>query len=341
MEPGTRTTVFRWDLDKTYLRTDFDRLRELVRVPFQGAADKIDVPGVVELVRSLRNAARKEGRQALVYFISASPPQIGEAIREKFALDAVEIDGIVFKDQLQILLRGRLRGLREQMGFKLAELLRGRLAAPAGAREFLFGDDWEADPVIYSIYADLVAGRIGPKTLAEILLKAAVDREWRVQIESLLSRIVPTDAVVRIFINLERQTPPGNFRGFGARLVPTFNYFQTAACLFEEEEIDLEGVERVGRALIARDAYSLEMLENSLGDLVRREHLAAVTLERLAEECRRRGLFPRHRRLPLRRRLADGARRWLGRRRPPESPPQRRGTELDYVSIVDSWRAEP
>jgi hypothetical protein len=340
VEPAKRTTVFRWDLDKTYLRTDFDRLRELVRVPFQTAADKVDVPGVVELVRSLKDTAKREGRQALVYFISASPPQIGDAIREKFVLDGVEVDGIVFKDQLQILLRGRLRGLREQVGFKLTELLRGRLAAPPEAREFLFGDDWEADPIIYSIYADLIAGRLGPDVLGEILSKSAMDREWRAQIDAMLPALVPRDAVVRIFINLERSTPPGSFRGFGPRLVPTFNYFQTAACLFEEGELDLEGVERVGRALIARDAYSLEMLENSLGDLLRRDHLAPATFDRLAEECRRRGLFPR-RRTPLRRRIAERARRWLGRRNRPAGPPERRGAALDYVSMVESWRGEP
>ena len=32
--------VFRWDLDKTYLVSDFDRFRDLVRVPFQKAEDK-------------------------------------------------------------------------------------------------------------------------------------------------------------------------------------------------------------------------------------------------------------------------------------------------------------
>src|SRR5205814_303864 len=83
-----------------------------------------------ELIRALKAAAERHGRKAFVYFVSASPPQIGAAIRKKLALDGVPYDGIVFKDQLAHLKRGKLRNLREHVGFKLAELLRGRLAAP-------------------------------------------------------------------------------------------------------------------------------------------------------------------------------------------------------------------
>ncbi len=123
----------RWDLDKTYLRSEFDSLRSLLRTAFERAEDKVEVPGVAELIRALKAAAERRGSSALVYFVSASPPQIGTAIRKKLALDGVPYDGIVFKDQLAYLKRGQLRNLREHVGFKLAELLRGRLAAPPGA----------------------------------------------------------------------------------------------------------------------------------------------------------------------------------------------------------------
>ena len=56
----------------------------------------------------------------------------------------------------------------------------------------------------------------------------------------------------RIFINLERRTPPGRFRIFGARLVPTFNYFQTALVLHEEGMVPLAAVVAVGHSLIER-----------------------------------------------------------------------------------------
>src|SRR6266436_5296597 len=165
----------RWDLDKTYLRSEFDSLRSLLRTAFERAEDKVEVPGVAELIRALKAAAERRGSSALVYFVSASPPQIGTAIRKKLALDGVPYDGIVFKDQLAYLKRGKLRNLREHVGFKLAELLRGRLAAPPGAAELLFGDDWELDSLIYSLYADLVAGRLLPARLAPILRRIRVD----------------------------------------------------------------------------------------------------------------------------------------------------------------------
>jgi phosphatidate phosphatase APP1 len=141
----------RWDLDKTYLRSEFDSLRQMLRTAFERAEDKVDVPGVAEVLKALKAAAVRQGRTALVYFVSASPPQIGKAIEQKLALDGVPYDGIVFKDQLANIRQGKLRNLREHVGFKLIELLRGRLAAPAAARELLFGDDWESDSLIYSL----------------------------------------------------------------------------------------------------------------------------------------------------------------------------------------------
>ncbi|MGH7822067.1 MAG: phosphatase domain-containing protein, partial [Candidatus Binatia bacterium] len=308
--PERTLAIFRWDLDKTYLRTEFESFRELIRVPFQSAADKVDVPGVVELIRALRQCAQAAGREVRVYFLSASPPQIARAIREKFELDGIEIDGIVFKDQLQILMRGRFRSLREQTGFKLAELLRGRVGVPPESVEYLFGDDWETDPIIYSLYADLLAGRLDRDGVWQVLEAIPVDRQWRQQIEGLLPQVPQAEAVRRIFINLERRTPPGSFHAFGRRLVPTFNYFQTAACLYEEGVIDVDAVERVGRALVSRESYSREMLENSLGDVCRRGHLGLRARDELAEELRRRDLFLR-RKLRMRHRVAD----WWRRRR--------------------------
>src|SRR5947207_15272997 len=82
------TLVCRWDLDKTYLRSEFSTLRQLLRTAFERAEDKVEVPGVAELIKALRAAADRQGRTALIYFLSASPPQIGKAIRAKLAPDA-------------------------------------------------------------------------------------------------------------------------------------------------------------------------------------------------------------------------------------------------------------
>ncbi len=335
--PAPATVIYRWDLDKTYLKSDFESLRKMVRMPFERAEDKVDEPGVVALIRALKTSAREEQRAAFVYFISASPPQIGRAIREKLALDGIDCDGIVFKDQLQHLVRGRFRFLREQVGFKLAELLKARLAAPPGAIEFLFGDDWESDPIIYSLYADVIAGRLDHDALADILVRLRIDPARLVEIKALSQRIAPADSVRRIFINLERRTPPDRFRAFGARLVPTFNYFQTALVLHEEGVVQLSAVVDVGSSLLERSAYTRERLRNSLEDLVRRGYVAPAAVVSLRRDLEEAGVLP-----------ATGTlgawprqlwRRWHRRRaRLPPRPPIA-AASIEYPRLIDAWVA--
>jgi len=284
--------IYRWDLDKTYLKSDFDSLRELVKIPFEKAEDKIAAPGVTALIRSLREAAERQGRDVYVQFISASPPQIGRAIREKLELDGVIYDDIIFKDQLNRLMRGKFRHLREQVGYKLTELLKARSHGSTIAREYLFGDDWESDPLIYSLYADVAAGRVGAADLGEILRAVHVDSPLVEEACALAESVTSADVVARIFINLERRTPPANFRSFGTRLAPTFNYFQTAACLFQEGVLDLVGVREVAASLLRESAYSPERLANSLADVQRRGHIDPASAVKLRDYLRAEQLLP-------------------------------------------------
>ncbi len=332
------TLVCRWDLDKTYLRSEFSTIRQLLRTAFERAEDKVDVPGVAELIKALRAAADRQGRPALIYFLSASPPQIGKAIRAKLALDGVPYDGIVFKNQLQHLRPGKLHNLREHVGYKLVELLRGRLAGPPEVRELLFGDDWESDSLIYSLYADLLAGRLPVERLAPVLARIRVDPPLVDEAVQLAARAPHADVVERIFINLERRTPPATFRLFGSRVVPTFNYFQTAVVLAAGGHLDADDVARVGRVLVESSGYTARRLENSLADLVRRGHLDAAAADMLAGELRMERVLPAVPSAPRwRRALAAFAR--VGRqRRARRVPPTAEPAALDYDAILDRLR---
>jgi hypothetical protein len=308
--------VFRWDLDKTYLKSEFDSLRELVRIPFEKAEDKIAAPGAAALMRGLRESALSRGRSVRVYFLSASPPQIGRAIRRKLELDGIVYDGIVFKNQLQRIMRGKLRHLREHVGYKLTELLKARRAEPPGAREFLFGDDWESDPLIYSLYADIVAHRVDVTELAALLRAIRVDPTLIDEACALAGVLEPVEAVGRIFINLERRTPPARLRAYGPRLVPAFNYLQTAACLYGDDALSDTAFVQVARSLVEESAYTPERVANSLSDIERRGHLsrdAAVALRAALQAAE--VLAPARR--PT---LAQRWRRWRARRRPPAAP---------------------
>ena len=332
--PPLPPLLCRWDLDKTYLRSDFDTIRSLLRTAFEKPEDKVDVPGVAELLKAIKAAADRRGRPALVYFVSASPPQIGSAIRKKLALDGVPYDGIVFKDQLAHIRRGKLRNLREHVGFKLAELLRGRLEAPADARELLFGDDWESDSLIYSLYADIVAGRLATDQLAPVLRRIRVDPVLVEEIMALGARAVAGDVVVRIFINLERRSPPGVFRLFGPRVVPTFNYFQTATVLGADGYLDPEDVARVAQRLVEAAGYTPRRLENSLADLVRRGHLTLTAAEALAKPLRAAAVLPPSMRASRWRRMVAAIGRLRRRRRAAAGTPLAAGA-VDYDAILE------
>src|SRR5262245_32628737 len=162
--PGERPPrhTFRWDLDKTYLRAEFDSLKDLAKSAIEAAADKQADPGATALVRALRQGGNR------ICIVSGSPTQMRQVLAAKLALDGVEYDEFVLKNNLKNILRGRFRALRAQIPYKLPAMLRSRLAAAAQA-ETLFGDDAEADAIIYCLYADLIAGRVTIQDLERVL----------------------------------------------------------------------------------------------------------------------------------------------------------------------------
>jgi phosphatidate phosphatase APP1 len=159
--------VFRWDLDKTYLRTEFDSLRDLIKSAIETAADKQAYPGATALLRTLSNT---DGHKVCI--VSGSPTQMRTVLAAKLALDGVTYDEFVLKDNVRNILRGRFRALRAQIPYKLPALLASRGKSPPAPSETLFGDDAEADAIVYCLYADLLAGRVDHETLARILSSA-------------------------------------------------------------------------------------------------------------------------------------------------------------------------
>jgi len=273
--------IFRWDLDKTYLRTDFETWRDLLRTALQTPEQKVNVPGAVELLRELGDPV--DGRETLITFISGSPSQMRETLEEKFELDGIAPDELLLKPTLEYILKGRFAAVRGQLGYKLGALLELRDRAPL-APETLFGDDAEQDAFIYSLYADLAATRIDSETLRRILEEADVHEEAREDILDRLSSMERGDTVRRIFIHLEERTPPGRFWVFGPRVVPIVNYFQAAVILFDDGTIDAPAVGRVASGMIENYGYGLLDLANSFEDLMRRRHLELETVERFASK---------------------------------------------------------
>jgi hypothetical protein len=274
------THTFRWDLDKTYLRTDFDSLRSLVRTALEKPSDKRAFPGAPALLRALRAAGGEAHR---ISIISGSPQQMRKVLEAKLALDGVEYDEFVLKPNLGNLLRGRFRALRAQVPYKLPALLRSR-AAHAAPAETLFGDDAESDAIVYCLYADIVAGKVENEVLDKILEVGHAYEDQRVETLALLEDVPRGDVVRRILIHLDRRSPTGQFERFGERLVPIYNYFQAALVLYADGQLDAGDVLGVGREMLASGDYSVSSLANSLQDLLRRRRLDRDAAARLALE---------------------------------------------------------
>lgn len=274
--PRARRTVYRWDLDKTYLSTDFDSLKGLFRAALEKAEDKVAFPGARVLLRELC-ATEPRG----LYILSGSPQQMRRVIEEKLALDGIKWDGLVLKPSLNRLLRGRFRFLRDQVSYKLSALLASRIALGELCDEIMFGDDAEADAFVYSLYCDLCSGRVPLDLLAEVLtLARAYDDDATELLE--LARSVPRhDVGRRIFIHLERLEPSTVFSHFGRRVCAFHNYFQPAVVLLEDGLLDADAVLRVGLELVRAHAFSPEALGASYADLARRKLLSEPTARAL------------------------------------------------------------
>jgi hypothetical protein len=283
--------VFRWDLDKTYLRTEFDSVRDLVKTALETARDKQAYPGAAALLRALRQT---EGHRICI--ISGSPRQMKRVLAAKLALDGITYDEFVLKDNLRNLLRGRFRAMRSQVPYKLPALLASRAAmtaraaaADASPRETMCGDDAESDAVIYSLYADLLTGALDIDELPRILAAA---RAYPDQIDETMAlvgalpRSPPATAPVqRILIHLDRRSPTGQFARFGPRLVPIFNYFQAALVLHADGVLTARQLLFVAREMLAAGEHPLSTLATSLQDLIRRGRIRRDAAVELAREC--------------------------------------------------------
>ena len=326
------THVYRWDLDKTYLKTEFDTMMQMVRSAFESAEDKQAVPGASALLRELR-----AGGVARICFISGSPKQMRRVLTKKLKLDGVEFDEFILKPNLRNMLTGRFRAMREQIGYKLPALLAGRAGLPAEVRETCFGDDAEADGFIYSLYGDIIAGRVDRELLEEIFERAGAYEDQAQRAVTLADALPTADAVSRIFIHLDRHSAPSRFDRYGARLVPVFNYFQAAMVLYQDGRLKAPSVVRVALEMVDKFGYSLDALRNSLQDLLRRGRLSPPAVAQLGTELAAEGSIPSLGALPPARELlfAFAARVTELGEVTPVSEPLPSGTAIDYLSALE------
>jgi hypothetical protein len=272
--------IARWDLDKTYLRTEFDTMRDLVKTALERADEKRTNPGAASLLREMRRA------KISVHILSGSPEQMRRRLEDKLRLDGIAWDSFTLKPNLRNMLKLRFRALKDQLGYKLPALIEARvtLREPEleGAKETLFGDDAEADAFVYSLYGDVAAGVVGVDALARICERGRMYEDVMEHLLLSTRRLEPKPVVERILIHLERQTPPDDFGVYGPRVVPFYNYLQAAFVVYEDGRLPADAVLRVALELVAEHRFDGERLVRSYADLVRRGQLRGIGADDIA-----------------------------------------------------------
>ncbi len=273
--------IARWDLDKTYLRTEFDTLRDIVRTALERADQKLTNPGASTMLREMVRAG------VSVHILSGSPEQMRRRLEDKLRLDGITWDSFTLKPNLQNLLRFRFRAVKDQLGYKLPALLHARAAVSSNGddvrRETLFGDDAEADAFVYSLYADVVAGRVSEEMLLAVLERGRVYDDVIGSTMEIARGIERGDAIERILIHLEGQTPPDDFRVYGPRAVPFYNYLQAAFVVHEDGRFPAEAVLRVAVEMAVEHRFDGDALARSYLDLARRGHLRGTKVDELVD----------------------------------------------------------
>ncbi len=204
LDSGDTGACYTFDIDKTYLDTQFATLGAVLKLLVELAIDKRPYPGVPLLIRGLQRGTEKTGRDRPVFFLSASPKQMRPVLERRLVLDEIALDGLTLKNWRAVVSQRGARKLRDQVGYKLCALMLARQALPKGAYEILFGDDTESDAFSYDLYAQALRGDCRGGNLYEALRKRDLERDAAKELAA-LSETLPTAEVRHIFIHALRQ----------------------------------------------------------------------------------------------------------------------------------------
>jgi hypothetical protein len=325
------------DIDKTYLATQIDSIGGLLRAAFENPERKRNVPGFSTLLRALRRGGKDEPERNPLWFVSASPPQLLPKLVEKMKIDRVEHDGLILKDQWAQIRRGQFRRLREHVGFKLSALLALWSRCPPQMKWVLFGDDSEADPIVFSLFAEIVALNITHHHLSALLIDLGVSREESVRIAWFSRQFKQARFPVRAaFINLETMSNPRYYPRLSPLLRPSENSLQMALALFESGLIRERAVKSIARELVLFFDIAPRLLGESLERGADWGLYSTATMDRIWTVLASEGWLP----LPV----APNAERVAARRAPEplhkEVQPLRYSVELIRRRYLEDLRYE-
>ncbi len=278
--------VVRSDIDLTYLDTHFQHKRDMLKLLTQKGADRKTLPAMETVYRALRGGASAREDRPLI-FISGSPRFFKRILESKMELDGVEHNGILLKAFEEIAFTQVIGldperivpALKEQVGYKLGHLLRGRMELPRQTSEILLGDDSEADFVVYSIYHRLMSGELDGESGRLEMVRGGVDANQISELLTLATKVRQSlggfSPVKAIYINLTG-TPNEKLKvaewPVKGILRPHRGAWPLALDLHEEGFISKETVAAV-RARLVQLGATPEQLEAATAEAVKSGYL--------------------------------------------------------------------
>ncbi|MFH2009803.1 MAG: phosphatase domain-containing protein [bacterium] len=279
LPPDYDGPVYVWDVDKTYLDTDFKSLWGLLRIPLEMAIDKTSIPGTAAALQECRRGPGDHPQHTPIFFVSASPPQLAGVIRRKMLLDGLQPDGFLFKDQLRLALQGRFRQLKFQVEYKLSAHWSLIAELPPRARLIVVGDDWESDGQVFALLDAAQRGELTGSALRGALLDAGVGRRFAEPMTELAARAAGRAQVQLACVILTRGREPEYFDPFSPPVRAAREALQAAAIFAEAGLISPDGVARVAWRLQADWGWNTERVHFSLDDLAVRGLVSSALLD--------------------------------------------------------------
>ena len=277
--------IFRWDIDKTYLETDFQSLSGLWRAATESAQEKISVSGVVPLVRSLNTV-----EDSKLVFLSGSPRQMKRVLMKKFRLDGIQVDEIILKDSLGALSKGRFSEVTGQFGHKLSSLLHHRIQVQHDSSaqvEYLLGT-MLSKMLIYATYSLILHKELSWPSLKHIAHQANAYSDVVERLGHQFTQVVP-GRVGRGFIRLTQHQVPSWMQRLAPLIVPVHCWSQAAMVLVLEGVLTWTQAQSVFR----EEGMTAVDQSNLVQDLQRRQLIGSADAIQLYQSIGRENyVFP-------------------------------------------------
>ncbi len=277
--------IYIWDIDGTYLNTNLESKRAIMKTAFEKAIEKKNIPGSDELLKSLRRGYENDkDRLNPLFFITASPPELEKPITQKMKLDGVQYDGITYKNFMGILSKLNFNHFTQQYAYKINALLDNRIKFPINSKEILFGDNYEKDADIYCLYADLIDKKMDYFSIKKRLRSKEIEDQFVDGTMNKLNSIESSknDTVKSIYIHLtSKRSTMDDYSNYPDLLIPVRNFFEAAARLYEDKHISLASVLRVREKILTYPSYTKEYLINGLKDFSERGYIKKATLNEI------------------------------------------------------------